>query len=298
MPESSTTKPRVGWIGLGSMGLPMAQRLCAAGWPLTVWARREQAARPVLELGATWAPDVGTLARSCTRVVTILRGTEDVREVHEALMGALAAGSLVVDMTTAAPAVAPPLADALRARGVAWIDSPVTGGVAGARKGTLTLFVGGDEQALEACRPLLQQLGRRLVPCGGPGSGYRMKLINQVVMAGALLGVAEGAAMARASGLAGSEVREALGDGTASGWMFNAYAERMTDGGGEVGFTLAMLRKDLRLAREAAADLGLHGSILLQHALSVVERACDRQGAQAGVQSIAWLDRGTTPALE
>lgn len=278
---------RIGWIGLGSMGRPMAERVLAAGWPFALWARSRAQAEPLIDQGATWATDLAELAQGRTHVVTMLRGSDDVRQVHDVLDEHLAPGTHVIDLTTAAPGVAPPLAGRLRARGVAWLDCPVTGGVAGARQGTLTLFAGGDAAALEGCRPLLMQLGQRVVACGGPGSGYRMKLINQTLMAGALLGLAEGAAMARAGGIAGRQMLQALDGGTGSGWMFKAYAERMVDGGGAVGFTLAMLRKDLELALEAAQELGRSGTLVLTQALAVVGAACERHGPQAGVQALA-----------
>ena len=279
---------RIGWIGLGSMGLPMAQRILAAGWPLTVWARRPQAAQTLRDAGAVWAPDPATLAQGSTLIVTMLRGSDDVRQVYQALLPSLHAGTRVVDMSTAAPAVAGPLAAALQARQVRWLDCPVTGGVAGARNGTLTLFAGADAAALQDYRALLELLGQRIVTCGGTGDGYRTKLINQVMMAGALLGVAEGAAMARAAGMGGAQLLEALRGGSASGWMFDAYAQRMVEGDRAVGFTLAMLRKDLQLALQAAGELGMPGVLVLRHALAVVDSACERHGPQAGVQSLAW----------
>jgi len=280
--------PCVGWIGLGSMGRPMAERVLAAGWPLAVWARERASAQPLVDQGARWAPSLAELAQGRTHVLTMLRGTEDVRQVHQALLPHVAAGTHVIDMTTAAPGVAGPLASQLQERGANWLDCPVTGGIAGARAGTLTLFAGGAAAAQEGSRPLLERLGQRIVDCGGVGSGYRMKLINQTLMAGALLGLAEGAAMARAGGLGGAALRQALDGCTGSGWMFDAYAERMVDGGGAVGFTLAMLHKDIELALAAAQELGRAGTPVLSQALAVVRSACERHGPQAGVQALAW----------
>lgn len=286
--DGAPVTPRVGWVGLGTMGQPMAARVLAAGWPLTVWARSEERARPLLELGAHWAPDLAWLAQRSTHVVTMLRSSDDVQQVWQGLLPHLIAGTLAIDMTTAAPGVAAPLAQALHQRGVHWLDCPVTGGLAGAREGTLILFAGGEDGVLQGSQALLAQLGRRIVACGPAGSGYRIKLINQTLMAGALLGLAEGAALARAGGMQGSGLRDALNGSTGSGWMFDAYAQRMVDGGGAAGFTLAMLRKDMELALQAAAELGRTGTLLLRHALAVVEAACERHGAQAGVQALSW----------
>lgn len=270
------------------MGLPMARRLLSGGWRLVVWARRQAAAQPLLDEGASWANDPAQLAHSCDRLVLMLRGSDDVRELVSAMLPAVRSGTTLIDMTTAAPAIAAPLAADLATRGVHWLDCPVTGGVAGARDGRLTLFAGGSEEVLEACRALLDRLGQRTVPCGGPGSGYRMKLVNQILMAGALLGLAEGASLARHYGLSADKVRAALDGGSGSSWMFNAYIERMIDREESVGFTLAMLHKDLQLAKDAAVDLGIDGHLLLRHALDAIARAMERHGPAAGIQTLAW----------
>jgi len=277
----------VGWLGLGAMGMPMAQRLVDAGYRLMLWARRREAAQPLLEQGALWAPDLASLGRQCRQVFTMLRSTEDVLEVHSALAPHLGSGSDLIDLTTAGPVAADRLAPLMAQHGLHWLDSPVTGGVRGARQGQLTLFVGGEEPVLERLKPLLAPLAGQISHCGPAGSGYRMKLINQVMMAGALTGVAQGAAMARAAGLDAERVHTALSHGSASGWMFSAYVRKMIAADPQVGFTLGMLRKDLKLAREEALALGINAQ-LLDGLLERIEQACRQHGTQAGVQSLAW----------
>ena len=219
-------------------------------------------------------------------LITIVAGPADVLEVHEKLIPNARSGTLVLEMSTASPATATALQDMARRVCVGVLDCPVTGGVAGARQGKLTSFVGGDAELLARARPLLATLSQRVVHCGGPGAGYRMKLVNQTMIAGVLLGLAEGAALARSSGFSAPQVAEALGEGTASGVLFGSYLQRMIEAGGAVTFTLGMFRKDLGLARaEIADDRG--DAPLLDCAIAAVDRARARFGDQAGVQMLA-----------
>ena len=277
---------RIGWIGLGRMGLPMAQRVRAAGWSLSVWARRSDTTAPLRDAGAAVAATPEDLARGCACVVTMVGGPADVDALHAVLMPAATPGTLFIDMSTAAPATAEAAQDRAARHGHTALDAPVTGGVAGAQRGTLMAFVGGEATALERARPLLEVLCQRLVPCGAAGSGYRTKLVNQTLMAGALMGVADGLRLARAAGLEADFLRQALAGGTGASTILDAYLPRMLSGDGPVSFTLALLRKDLRLARDEAAALGLPAP-LLDAALAAVDGAIARHGAEAGLQVLA-----------
>lgn len=272
----------------------MARRLLAAGWPLRVWARRREAALAIVADGAVWVDQPEQLARECDRVVTILGGSADVVAVHERLLPRARKGAVFLDMTTAAPAVAATLGELAASVGAYVLDCPVTGGVGGAQQGTLTSFVGGGAEVLARCRPLLEAFSQRVVHCGPGGSGYRMKLVNQTMVAGALLGLAGGAALARADGFDRALLKEALTGGTASGFLFQSYLQRMLDGGGPVTFTLALLRKDLQLARADAIAGGL-ATPLLDCALEAVQAATLRFGGDAGVQCLA-APAGNPPA--
>ncbi|UUZ66153.1 NAD(P)-dependent oxidoreductase (plasmid) [Polaromonas sp. P1-6] len=280
------TQRKVGWIGLGNIGSPMASRLLKAGYSMRVWARRPEAAQAVIDEGAVWVDEPAALARDCDVLVTVLGGPQDVLSVYRRMLPGARPGTVCLEMSTAAPATAQQLRALAAEVGAVVLDCPVTGGVAGAREGKLTHFVGGDREALGGCKPLLEVLSRRIVHCGDSGSGYRMKLINQTMMAGALLGLADGAAMARASGIGGDELLDALGAGTASGPLFQAYVHRMVQASGPVTFTIGMLRKDLLLAHSEAV---VHRSStrLLDFALAAIDEACSRFGDDAGVQSLA-----------
>lgn len=278
----------IGWVGLGKMGLPMAQRLRESGQRMFVWARNPEQTLALRKQGAQVATDLMELAHRCTTVFTILGDTRDVESVYQALQPGMQEGALFIDMTTAAPGVATTIQNMMQDRGAFFLDAPVTGGVPGAAKGALTYFIGGDAQVIERCKPLLDLLGQRAVHCGPTGSGYRMKLVNQTIVVGILLGLAEGMALARASQFDSALLNDALGAGTASGMLFNAYAERMMTGTGDVNFTLGLLRKDLRLA-QAEADLQRQSSRFLNFAIMVLNQACDRFGPQAGIQMLGHM---------
>lgn len=264
----------------------MAQRVLAAGWPLWVWARRSDAVQPLVAGGAVRANEPEQLARECAFVMTIVAGTDDVIEIQRRLLPHARAGTTFIDLTTAAPAVAETLGKLAAGTGAEIMDCPVTGGVGGALQGRLTAFAGGDGGTLSRSLPLLESFSQRVVHCGPNGAGYRMKLVNQTMMAGALLGLAEGAALARAVGFGAELLKEALSRGTASGFLLNSYLQRMVDGDGPVTFTLAMLHKDLRLARAEAQRAG-STTTLIDCALAAVQSASRRHGDAAGVQCLA-----------
>lgn len=280
------TRPRVGWIGLGRIGAPMAHRVAAAGFPLEVWARDPAQAAPLVAAGASCAHAAEALAARCDVVATIVGGPDDVADLDARLMPRARPGTVFVDLTTASPrnAVA---GTAMAARhGVLWLDAPVTGGVAGAQRGALTVFAGGDAAALERARPVLAAFAARIVHAGGPGAGYRMKLVNQTIVAGTLLGLARGAALARAAGFDAAVLRDALSGGTAAGFLAEAYLARMVEQAGPVTFPLALLRKDLALARDEAQALGVDVAFV-EAALASVDAARARHGDGAGVHVLA-----------
>jgi 3-hydroxyisobutyrate dehydrogenase-like beta-hydroxyacid dehydrogenase len=194
--------------------------------------------------------------------------------------------SVFIDMTTASPKTAETSTALAASLHVNVIDAPVTGGVTGATQGTLTAFCGGDESVISSVRPLLDAFCTRVIHCGGPGAGYRMKLVNQTMVAGTLLGLANGAALARRLAFDAAQVSDALRDGSASGRLFESYVARMMTGNGTPTFTLGLLRKDIRLARDEAARSG--STAFHDFVLRALEDACARHGEGAGVQCLAF----------
>lgn len=277
---------RIGWVGLGHIGTPMAERALAAGLPLTAWARRPETLQALRQRGADTADSPAALAASCDLVATVVGGPADVAELLAQMLPAARPGTVFIDFSTASALQGESLQRQAQALGLHLLDAPITGGVAGAQRGQLTCFVGGEATALERARPLLAAFSQRIVPCGPWGSGYRMKLINQTLVAGTLMGLADGARLARALGLPPQAVPDALAQGTAGGPLLASYWERMQGAGGAVSFSLGLLRKDLQLVAEEAAHLGLNLP-QVQATLAAVEAACARHGVQAGVQMLA-----------
>ncbi len=276
---------KVGWIGLGHIGAPMAARVLAAGHALQVWARNPAGTAALQAAGATVASTAAALARDNDVVCTCVGGPDDVLGLHRQLMPLARPGTLFIDCSTAAPRTGEASAALAAAHGQRALDAPVTGGVAGAQRGSLTTFVGGDAAVLDSARPLLASFSARVLHSGGAGAGYRVKLINQTLMAGALMGLADGARLARAAGLDAAWLKDALGSGSGASALFDAYLPRMLAGDGPASFSLGLLLKDLRLARDEGLTQQLP-TPLLDAAIATVEAACQRHGPDAGLQAL------------
>jgi 3-hydroxyisobutyrate dehydrogenase-like beta-hydroxyacid dehydrogenase len=278
----------IGWVGLGKMGLPMAQRLLQAGYRLHVWARNPEQTLSLRKQGARVATDLIELAQRSGIVFTMLGDTHDVESVYEGLLAGVQPNTIFIDMTTAAPRISAVVAKRLATRDAAFLDAPVTGGVTAATDGSLIHFVGGDADVLQRVESILAHLGKRTVYCGEQGAGYRMKLVNQTIVAGMFFGLADGISLARSSHFDLELLASALDQGTASSALFHSYLKRMMEGGGDVTYTLGLLRKDLRLA-QAEAELQQKPSLFLKFALDHLNAACQRFGAHAGVQKLSRL---------
>jgi len=279
---------RVGVIGLGIMGAPMARNLLRAGHPLTVHTRTRARAAGLLADGAAWADSPAALAAAVDAVVTMLPDTPAVEAVMAGPDGVLAgarAGLLAIDMSTIDPAAARALAERASQTGVALLDAPVSGGEQGAIAGTLSIMVGGAAAAFDRAGPLFAALGKRVTYMGGPGQGQMTKLVNQVVGAGTLAAVAEGVLLAAGAGLDPAAVVEAVGGGAAASWMLAEQAPRMQRRDFAPGFMVRLQQKDLRLALASAERLGvpLPLTAVVQLLFTAVEA---RGGGELGTQAI------------
>ncbi|MGE5793592.1 MAG: NAD(P)-dependent oxidoreductase [Bacteroidota bacterium] len=284
-----TAGTTIGFIGLGNMGRPMAANLLASGHRLFVHSRTSIKAAALVEAGATWCDDPGAVARDADAVITMVGGPDDVAGLYrDALFRAARDGTLLIDMTTSSPRLAAALHDEAVARRLRLLDAPVTGGVGGAAAGTLAIMVGGDEADYRAARPILERLGKRIVWCGPAGSGQRLKLTNQTMVACIVVGLAEGFGLAAAGGLDLARLAPTLGEGTAGGFLFKAYAEKMIAGDFAATFSIAHFVKDLRLAAAEADSLGVE-AVALRAALGQFERLARERGDALGIQAIAAL---------
>jgi 3-hydroxyisobutyrate dehydrogenase len=250
---------RVAFLGLGTMGAAMAANLARAGFPVTAWNRTEGRAPELKELGVEVAANPAAAAAAADIVVICVSDTSDVEEVlfgTDGVVDGAREDTLIVDCSTIAPSGSWDFAARLRERSLHMIDAPVSGGSEGARNATLTIFVGGDAADVERARPVLDAIGRTITHVGPIGAGQAVKAVNQVILAGTYLGVAEGIVLAIKAGLDVEQVVEALGGGAAQSWVLANRSGRMIDNEYPLGFKVALHRKDLGIALDLAAQLG------------------------------------------
>jgi 2-hydroxy-3-oxopropionate reductase len=273
---------QIGFIGLGVMGRPMALHLVAAGYPVRVYARRPEAAGPLVEAGAARSATAADLASQSHVVITMVTATSDVEQVLLGTNGVIDGaqpGTIVIDMSTIAPEATRRIAERLAARQVRMLDAPVTGGPAGAEAATLTIMVGGDAAVLEEARPILERLGRQIVHMGSHGAGQIAKACNQLALLVNAEGVAEALALGARYGLDPRRLREALLGGIASSRVLDVFGARMAERQFTPGMATRLYDKDLGivldLAREAGQPLP---------AAAVVRRHLDRMMANGKAQ--------------
>ncbi|MGE0450746.1 MAG: NAD(P)-dependent oxidoreductase [Vicinamibacterales bacterium] len=254
---------RVGFIGLGVMGRPMAKHILEGGYELTVHSRSRGPVDELVAAGASQASGPADVASRSDVIVTMLPDTGDVESVVAGSGGVLEGlqpGAVVIDMSSISPAATSQLAERVAAKGATMLDAPVSGGEIGAVSGTLSIMVGGEAGALARVRPVLECMGNpeRIVHVGDrPGAGQICKICNQVAIGGALAGVSEAFALARKAGVDAARVREALLGGFAASRVLEVHGERMLASNYAPGFRTRLYQKDLRLAGEAAAAHGV-----------------------------------------
>jgi 2-hydroxy-3-oxopropionate reductase len=249
----------IGFIGLGVMGRPMARNLLKRGFPLVVHSRSRGSVDELVSAGAVASSAPADVARQARCVITMLPDGPDVERVLTAPDGVLAgiqSGSVVVDMSTIAPATAQRLAAATGNAGGMMLDAPVSGGEIGAIDGTLSIMVGGDAEALARVRPVLEAMGNpeRIVHIGPAGAGQICKACNQLVIGGTLAAVGEAFALARKSGVDPAKVRTALLGGFAASRVLEVHGERLLQQNFKPGFPARLYRKDLKIVMDALSD--------------------------------------------
>jgi 3-hydroxyisobutyrate dehydrogenase len=248
---------KTGFIGLGAMGAHMARNLQRAGLLHRVWNRTAtRAAALAAEAGCTASDSPAALARDCDAVMLCVSADADVAAVVQAMLSALRPGMLVIDHSTVSAATARSVATLLASRGADFLDAPVSGGVEGARQGTLAVMVGGDPAVFERARPLLGAVGRTLTHFGPHGAGQTAKATNQIIVAGLIRAIGEGLAFARAGGLDLDKVIATLGGGAAASWYLAHRGPFMARGEYPAGFRVRLHAKDLRICRDMAREAG------------------------------------------
>jgi 3-hydroxyisobutyrate dehydrogenase len=265
----------------------MCQHLMTKGYPATVYNRSKNKAAQLLEQGAAWADNPKAVAERSDAVFAIVGFPPDVREVFLGPQGALAGsrpGMLLLDMTTSDPSLAREIYEAAKGRGVHSIDAPVSGGDVGARNAALSIMVGGDADAVEAARPLLECMGKTIVHQGPAGAGQHTKMVNQVLIASNMVGVCEALLYGYKAGLDAKTVLQSVGGGAAASWSLNNLGPRIIDRNFEPGFFVEHFIKDMGIALNEAKRMGLvlPGLALAnQLYLSVEAHGFSRKGTQA-----------------
>jgi 3-hydroxyisobutyrate dehydrogenase len=267
---------KTGFIGLGAMGRGMARNLQRAGLLEGLWNRTPDRARELAsELNVTAAGNAASLAAACDVVVLCVSADADVLEVVDSMLPGLKPGSIVIDCSTVSADTARAAAEKLAARGVEFLDAPVSGGVEGARDGTLAIMVGGPPSALERASPVLAALGRTITHFGPTGSGQAAKATNQIMCAGIIQAVAEAMAFAKAEGLPLDKLIETLGKGAGSSWYFVNRAPNILRNAYPAGFRVRLHEKDLRICHDMAARHGVELPVVettLEHYRRLIEQ--------------------------
>ena len=249
---------KIGFIGIGIMGRGMAANLVKAGFELTVYTRRKEKIEDFLQqTGVQWAESPAKCAMGQEAVITMVGYPKDVEDVYFGENGILSGaeqGAFLIDMTTTDPRLSLRIAEAGREKNLHVLDAPVSGGDTGAREGTLSIMVGGNETDFAASLPLFRAMGKTIVYEGGHGAGQHTKMANQIAIAGALAGVCEAVAYGERVGLDTAKMLESIENGAAGSFQMRANGPKMINGDDASGFFLKHFVKDMRIALEQSAD--------------------------------------------
>jgi len=265
---------KLGFIGIGLMGLPMCHRLLQAGFNLSVYNRNGSKCQPLVEQGAIQFETIAKMAQNCDVIMLCVSNTQSVEEVTQGLLPHLHKGQLIIDFSSISPDATLALAKKVQSKGASWLDSPVSGGVAGAEAGTLAIMAGGSDQDIYRAMPLLEPLSQRVTHMGGNGSGQTTKICNQMIVSCNVLVMAEVLAMAKKSGVDASKIPAALQGGFADSIPLQLTGSRMANQDfDEIKWHVKTLLKDLDMANALAKEVasavpmaGLGAELMRQHA--------------------------------
>jgi len=285
----------VGFIGLGTMGMPMVRNLMKAGFTVTVYNRTAAKAERMAKEGATKAGSPKEVAAGSPVIITCVSDTPDVETVllgKGGIIEGIKTGSVVIDMSTISPEATRRMAARLAEKGCQMLDAPVSGGEQGAIDGTLSIMVGGEAAVLERCRPVLAAMGKTIAHVGPNGMGQTVKLMNQVLVAGNLNAAVEALMFARKQGVDLPKAIDAIKGGAAGSWQFTNLAPRMVKRDFRPGFKVGLMQKDLKLVMEAARSTGtpLPGTSLVYQMFSSLDAVTEGgSGTQALVKALERL---------
>ena len=296
---------KLGWIGTGVMGISMCHNLLNAGFELTLFSRTKSKANSLFDKGAEWADSPQQLAVRCSVIFSIVGFPDDVREVHLGDNGTLATaqpGSIIVDMTTSRPELAIEIYAKAKEKGVHSIDAPVSGGDVGAKNGTLSIMIGGDQETVNCLQPCWEAMGKTIVYQGSAGAGQHTKMVNQTLIATGMIGVCEALLYAYRAGLDLETVMKSVSSGAAGSWSLSNLAPRIIDNNFDPGFFVEHFIKDMGIAINEANRMGLAlPGLALAHQLYLAVQAQGDgrlgthalQKAMASLSGIDWLNRSS-----
>ncbi|MFB1099804.1 NAD(P)-dependent oxidoreductase [Terribacillus sp. JSM ZJ617] len=285
------TIKKVGFIGTGVMGKSMSRNLMQAGFELAVYTRTKAKAEELIDAGAVWHDTPASLAASVDAVITMVGYPSDVREVYFGENGIIhhaRPGTYVIDMTTSKPALAEEIHTEAKDKGIFALDAPVSGGDIGAQNGKLAIMVGGEADAFQAVLPVFEAMGENIILQGPAGFGQHTKLINQVTIASNMVGVCEAIAYAEHAGMDPSKVLQSITTGAAGSFSLSNLAPRMIKGDYDPGFYVKHFIKDMKLALEAAKEMGMT-TPGLELSLSLYERLAENGDEDLGTQALIKL---------
>lgn len=278
---------KIGFIGVGIMGKSMVRNLMKAGYDVNIYARSKSKVLDVIDEGAVFHDTVKECVRGCEAVITIVGYPEDVEDVYFGegrIIDSAEVGTYLIDMTTTSPALDVKIAREAGKKGLRVLDAPVTGGDIGARRGTLSILVGGEKEDFESCRELLGAMGKNITYYGGIGSGQHAKLANQIMQAGIMSGVCEAIAYVMEKGLDPRVFMDGASAGAGKNALLETYGPRILAGDFEPGFFMEFFIKDMKLAYDSASEDGLELDILkhtLKHYEELAANGMGREGMQA-----------------
>ncbi|MDR0522468.1 MAG: NAD(P)-dependent oxidoreductase [Planctomycetaceae bacterium] len=285
-PRSFPQSGTIGWIGTGIMGSSIVLHLLKAGYTVNVFNRTKSKTDDLIRAGAVWRSSPFDIAANSDAVFLMVGYPHDVRETvlgENGVLNGIRPGGLIVDMTTSSPSLAVEIETACRRKNVVSLDVPVSGGDVGAKKGTLSLMIGGDEKTANDLMPLWKVFGQTIVYHGPAGSGQHAKMVNQTILAGNMIGLCEGLLYARRAGLDWEKVLSSVSTGAAGSWTLSNMGPRILQGDFAPGFMTEHFLKDLRIVLDESKrmNIRLRGAELAeQFYAEAVEQGCAADGSQ------------------
>ena len=278
----------IAFIGIGVMGKSMARNLMKHGYEVSVYTRTKETAADIVAEGAVWCDTISGCAAGKDAVITMVGYPKDVEEVYfgeNAILKASKPGAYLIDMTTTSPKLAMRIYEAAKADGKFALDAPVSGGDVGARNGTLSIMVGGDKEAFDACMPLFEAMGTNIIYEGKAGNGQHTKMANQIALSGVIACVCESISYAKKVGLDVQTMLDSISQGAAGSWQMSNMAPRILSGNLNPGFFVKHYIKDMTIATEEAEGVGLDMPIV-NNVLSMY-RALEQEGyGDLGTQAL------------